>query len=98
MKTLYNILLTLVIIGAINWGILGLFKVDLIGSMFGGMTSAISRIIFTLVEITFIIPLQNVNSCISCIRTEKEPTLKDDKYKPYHLVGNTSISSFLSGI
>ena len=51
MKTLYNILLTLVIIGAINWGILGLFKVDLIGSMFGGMTSAISRIIFTLVGI-----------------------------------------------
>ena len=39
MKTLYNILLTLVIIGALNWGILGLFKVDLIGSIFGGMTS-----------------------------------------------------------
>lgn len=51
MKTLYNILLTLVIIGAINWGILGLFKVDLIGSIFGGMTSMISRIIFVLVGI-----------------------------------------------
>ena len=51
MKTLYNILLTLVIIGALNWGILGLFKVDLIGSIFGGMTSMISRIIFTLVGI-----------------------------------------------
>lgn len=49
MKTLYNIMLTLVIIGAINWGILGLFKVDLIGSVFGGMTSVISRIIFVLV-------------------------------------------------
>ena len=51
MKTLYNILLTLVIIGALNLGILGLFKVDLIGSIFGGMTSMISRIIFTLVGI-----------------------------------------------
>ena len=51
MKTLYNILLTLVIIGALNWGMLGLFKVDLIGSIFGGMTSMISRIIFTLVGI-----------------------------------------------
>ena len=49
MKALYNIMLTLVIIGAINWGILGLFKMDLIGSIFGGMTSAISRIIFVLV-------------------------------------------------
>ena len=51
MKALYNIMLTLVIIGAINWGILGLFKMDLIGSIFGGMTSAISRIIFVLVAL-----------------------------------------------
>lgn len=49
MRTLYNIILTLVIIGAINWGILGLFKMDLIGSIFGGMTSAISRVLFVLV-------------------------------------------------
>ncbi len=48
MKTLYNILLTLVIIGALNWGILGLFNIDLIGSIFGGMTSTFSRIIFVL--------------------------------------------------
>lgn len=51
MKTFYNIMLTLVIIGAINWGILGLFKVDLIGSIFGGMTSVVSRILFTIVGI-----------------------------------------------
>ncbi len=49
MKTLYNILLTLVIIGALNWGILGLFKIDLIGSIFGGMTSVMSRIVFVIV-------------------------------------------------
>ena len=49
MRALYNIMLTLVIIGAINWGILGLFEMDLIGSTFGGMTSVISRIIFVLV-------------------------------------------------
>lgn len=49
MRTLYNIILTLVIIGAINWGILGLFKMDLIGSIFGGMTSAVSRVLFVLV-------------------------------------------------
>lgn len=49
MRTLYNIMLTLIIVGAINWGVLGLFKIDLIGSIFGGMTSVISRIIFVLV-------------------------------------------------
>ena len=51
MKSLYNLMLTLVIIGAINWGVLGIFKIDLIGSIFGGMTHMISRLIFILVGI-----------------------------------------------
>ena len=49
MKALNSIILALVIIGAINWGCIGLFGIDLVGTLFGGMTSAISRIIFTLV-------------------------------------------------
>ncbi len=49
MKALNSICLALVIIGAINWGCIGLFGVDLIGSLFGGTTSALSRVIFVLV-------------------------------------------------
>ncbi len=49
MKALNSIILALVIIGAINWGCVGIFGVDLVGALFGGMTSAMSRIIFTLV-------------------------------------------------
>lgn len=49
MKALNSIILALVIIGAINWGCIGLFGIDLVGALFGGMTSAISRIIFTIV-------------------------------------------------
>lgn len=41
--------LILVIIGAINWGSIGLFGVDLVGALFGGQASAVSRIIFTIV-------------------------------------------------
>ena len=41
--------LTLVIIGAINWGLIGLFRFDLIATLFGGMESAISRIIYVIV-------------------------------------------------
>ncbi len=41
--------LILVIIGAFNWGLIGLFKFDLVSSLFGGPTSILSRIIFTLV-------------------------------------------------
>ncbi len=44
-----NTALVLVIIGALNWGSIGLFGVDLVGLLFGGQGSLISRIIFTVV-------------------------------------------------
>ena len=40
--------LTLVIIGAVNWGLIGFFKLDLVNLLFGNMTW-ISRIIYALV-------------------------------------------------
>ena len=43
------IALILVIIGAINWGSIGLFGLDLVGLLFGGQLSLMSRIIFTIV-------------------------------------------------
>ena len=41
--------LTLIIIGAVNWGLIGLFRFDLVATLFGGMESAISRVIYVLV-------------------------------------------------
>lgn len=41
--------LCLVIVGAINWGLIGLFGFDLVGALFGGQMSILSRIIFTVV-------------------------------------------------
>lgn len=46
-----NIALVLVIIGALNWGSVGLFGVDLVAMLFGGQLSLMSRIIFSLVGI-----------------------------------------------
>ena len=43
--------LILVIIGAINWGSIGIFQFDLVASLFGGMDALISRIIYTLVGV-----------------------------------------------
>ena len=51
MKSIDTIALILVIIGAINWGLIGLFKFNLVDSIFGVM-SALSRIIYTLVGIS----------------------------------------------
>ena len=44
-----NVALVLVILGALNWGSIGLFGVDIIGSLFGGQLSLVSRIVFSLV-------------------------------------------------
>lgn len=43
--------LALIIIGAINWGLIGIFGFDLVGALFGGQMSILSRIIFTIVGI-----------------------------------------------
>lgn len=48
MKVLDNIALLLVIIGAINWGLIGFFRFDLVSSLFGNMTM-FTRVIFGLV-------------------------------------------------
>lgn len=44
-------LLTLVIIGAVNWGLIGFFQFDLVAFLFGNM-SWLSRIIYALVGIS----------------------------------------------
>lgn len=46
-----RIALILVIIGALNWGSIGIFGFDFVAWMFGGQGSIISRIIFTIVGI-----------------------------------------------
>ncbi len=43
------IALILVIIGALNWGSIGLFGLDLVGALFGGQLAVLSRIIFIIV-------------------------------------------------
>lgn len=41
--------LLLVIVGAINWGLVGLFQFDLIAFLFGGQAAMISRVLYTIV-------------------------------------------------
>jgi hypothetical protein len=50
-KGLDYTLLTLVIIGAINWGLIGFFRFDLVAFLFGDM-SWLSRIIYAVVGIS----------------------------------------------
>ncbi|NLW16060.1 MAG: DUF378 domain-containing protein [Firmicutes bacterium] len=44
-----KVALALVIIGALNWGLIGLFGLDLVATLFGGPNAILSRIVYTLV-------------------------------------------------
>jgi len=46
-----RISLILVIIGALNWGSIGLFQFDLVSWAFGGQDALVSRIVYTLVAL-----------------------------------------------
>jgi len=43
--------LILVIIGALNWLLVGLFQFDLVAAIFGGSTTALARIVYALVGV-----------------------------------------------
>ena len=51
MKIIDKIALVLIIIGAINWGLVGIFNFNLVDAIFGAM-SLLSRIIYILVGIS----------------------------------------------
>ncbi|MEG1942292.1 MAG: DUF378 domain-containing protein [Angelakisella sp.] len=43
--------LILIIVGALNWGSIGLFQLDLVSWIFGGQSAMLSRIIYTLISL-----------------------------------------------
>lgn len=54
METLQKVCLVLTIIGAVNWGLIGLLDFNLVEALFGEMT-ALTRLIYSLVGITGLI-------------------------------------------
>lgn len=61
-----NTALVLTIIGALNWGAIGLFGVDLVALLCGGQTAILSRIIYTVVGLAGL-------WCITLLFKEKIP-------------------------
>ncbi|GAF64881.1 DUF378 domain-containing protein [Alkalihalobacillus trypoxylicola] len=49
MSGLQRTALALTIIGAINWGLIGFFRFDLVAAIFNGQAAAISRVIYAIV-------------------------------------------------
>ncbi len=53
MRAMNNIALTLLIVGGLNWGLVGLFNYNLVDALFGNATW-ISRLVYTLVGLSAI--------------------------------------------
>ncbi len=68
METVQKILLVVTIIGAINWGLVGLLDLNVVAAIFGNQT-IMSRIVYTLVAISGLV---NVGILLSHIEFEKD--------------------------
>ena len=66
-----KIALTLLIIGGLNWGCVGIFRFDLVAWLFGGQVGIVSRIIYILVGLAAI-------WCISLLFRDSRNTVMED--------------------
>ena len=65
-----KIALVLTIVGALNWGSIGLFSFDLVAWLCGGQTALLSRVIYTVVALAGI-------WCISLLFRSEEDVRED---------------------
>ena len=76
MMIMDRIALALAIIGGLNWGLIGLFRLDLVAYLFGGQTALFSRIVYTLVGLAAI-------WCISLMFRNEDDIIIDDNENPH---------------
>ena len=69
-----NTALVIAIIGALNWGSIGLFGFDLVAALFGGQTAVLSRIIYAVVGLAGL-------WCITLLFKEKIPVKQTQSRK-----------------
>lgn len=68
METIQKVLLVITIIGAVNWGLVGLLDINLVAAIFGSQ-SILSKIVYSLVGICGLI---NIGILLGHIEYEKD--------------------------
>lgn len=75
MKGLHMLTFILLVIGGLNWLLVGLFKWD-VGQWFGGQDVMISRVIYVLVGLSAVIELfAHKKMCKNCSKDKMQPTM-----------------------
>jgi uncharacterized membrane protein YuzA (DUF378 family) len=65
MKTLNIVTLLLVIVGAVNWGLVGLFQLDLVAALFGGQDAVLARLVYIVVGLSGLYQLVPLSRAVS---------------------------------
>ena len=65
MRLLKLIAMILVVVGAINWGLWGFFQFDLVAFVFGGNTTGMARVVYSLVGLAGLWSIKLL-CCCSC--------------------------------
>ncbi|RYL95658.1 DUF378 domain-containing protein [Sporolactobacillus sp. THM7-4] len=73
MSGLQRTCLTILIIGGINWGLIGFFRFDLIAAIFGGSNTALARIIYGIVGLCALYCLTVLFKPSEEMEREREP-------------------------
>lgn len=67
MKAVRFIVMLLIVIGAINWGLFGLFHYDVIADIFNGADSALARVVYVIIGLCGIYGISFLfNKCLCC--------------------------------
>ena len=72
MKSLNLVALVLLIVGGLNWGLVGAFQFDLVATLFGGQDAFVSRVVYVLVGLSAlwqIVALSRASSHSSAMRS-----------------------------
>ncbi|MBY6241315.1 DUF378 domain-containing protein [Methylosinus sp. Sm6] len=81
MKPLNLITLVLVIIGGLNWGLVGLFDFNLVGAIFGGEDATLARLVYILVGLSAVWQLVPFSRALSTDEpfAEVAPAIRRDR-------------------
>ena len=66
MKIVRFLAILLIIVGALNWGLVGFFQYNAVADLFGGEASPISRLIFGLVGLAGLYSISIYCRCSKC--------------------------------
>ncbi len=75
MKAIHVIAFILVVVGAINWGLVGLFNWDLVAAIFGSV-SWLLKLVYILVGLSgLVLIFTHKRDCKACVSSSAAPTM-----------------------